>query len=76
MKRIRRAVSSSKALVRVRRQNNVNTLANLGFCFGDLVTKVQEEYPNQKIVVLLQSSRAPSVVLSARNGGNFYNKVL
>lgn len=57
-------------LKRVRRQDD-NSLASLGICFGDILPKVREKYPNQKIIIIIQSSRAPFILLSAKNGGKF-----
>jgi len=44
-------------------------LTELGICFGDILPSVRDRYPHQRIVVVIRTSRAPSVILSARNGG-------
>ncbi|KAI6242372.1 hypothetical protein M3Y99_00237800 [Aphelenchoides fujianensis] len=56
--------------IRVKRQEEEGgSLADLGICFGDILPAVREKYPNQKIVINIHTSQAPSVVLSSRNGG-------
>uniref|UniRef100_A0A915EHU6 Lipid-binding serum glycoprotein C-terminal domain-containing protein n=1 Tax=Ditylenchus dipsaci TaxID=166011 RepID=A0A915EHU6_9BILA len=52
-----------------RNKRQDNSLTDLGICFGDILPAVRERYPNQRIVVVIRTARAPSVVLSARNGG-------
>uniref|UniRef100_A0A7E4UTX0 BPI1 domain-containing protein n=1 Tax=Panagrellus redivivus TaxID=6233 RepID=A0A7E4UTX0_PANRE len=44
-------------------------LADLGICFGDILPAAREKYPNKNIVINVKTYRAPSVILSARNGG-------
>ena len=41
----------------------------MGICFGDILPVARDRYPNRNIVIQIHSSRAPSVILSARNGG-------
>jgi hypothetical protein len=56
---------------RVKRQEDEEGggLADLGICFGDILPSIREKYPNQKIVISIHTTQAPSVVLSSRNGG-------
>lgn len=55
---------------RVKRQDEESGgLADLGICLGDLLPAAREKYPNQNIIVNVRTYRAPSVILSSRNGG-------
>lgn len=44
-------------------------MTDLGICFGDILPAIRERYPNQRIVIVIRSKQAPSVILSQRNGG-------
>ncbi|TKR95969.1 hypothetical protein L596_010057 [Steinernema carpocapsae] len=64
-RRLRRAF-----LHRVKRQDDDGgSLSDLGICFGDILPAIREKYPNKKIAINIRTVRAPSVLLSARNGG-------
>lgn len=65
MRRRRNAIDK----IRSKRQDTGN-LADLGICFGDLLPAIREKYPNEKLIINIKTVRAPSVVLSSRNGGN------
>uniref|UniRef100_A0AC34F9M7 Uncharacterized protein n=1 Tax=Panagrolaimus sp. ES5 TaxID=591445 RepID=A0AC34F9M7_9BILA len=44
-------------------------LGSLEICLGDIFPTIGQRYPNRNIYIILHTSRAPSVILSARNGG-------
>ncbi|KAE9552838.1 hypothetical protein FO519_003951 [Halicephalobus sp. NKZ332] len=65
--RVRKSVFSE--VRRIRRQNDEEGgLADLGICLGDILP-VRDKYPNQNITIDVRTSRAPSAILSSRNGG-------
>ena len=67
--RFRKSVFSE--IRRVRRQSEDEEgggLADLGICLGDILP-IREKFPNQNIIITIKTTRAPSVILSARNGG-------
>uniref|UniRef100_A0A914QU99 Lipid-binding serum glycoprotein C-terminal domain-containing protein n=1 Tax=Panagrolaimus davidi TaxID=227884 RepID=A0A914QU99_9BILA len=46
-----------------------NGLGSLEICLGDIFPTIGQRFPNRNIYIVLHTSRAPSVILSARNGG-------
>ena len=54
---------------RRKKRQDAGDLANLGICLGDILPAVRERYPDQRVYIIISTERAPSVVLSARNGG-------
>uniref|UniRef100_A0A914YYB2 Uncharacterized protein n=1 Tax=Panagrolaimus superbus TaxID=310955 RepID=A0A914YYB2_9BILA len=46
-----------------------NGLGSLEICLGDIFPTIGQRYPNRNIYIVLHTSRAPSIILSARNGG-------
>ncbi|KJH42000.1 LBP / BPI / CETP family protein [Dictyocaulus viviparus] len=74
-RRLKKALIKLKSL-RIRRsakergkRQDAGGLADLGICFGDILPAVREKYPNQKIVIIIRTARAPSVILSQDQGG-------
>ncbi|KAI1724710.1 lipopolysaccharide-binding protein [Ditylenchus destructor] len=65
--------NSTKVLTPIKKlrhkRQDTGSLSDLGICFGDILPAVRERYPNQKIVVVIRTARAPSLLLSSRNGG-------
>uniref|UniRef100_A0AC35TMK4 BPI2 domain-containing protein n=1 Tax=Rhabditophanes sp. KR3021 TaxID=114890 RepID=A0AC35TMK4_9BILA len=55
---------------RVKRAEGDDALAGLGVCFGDILPQIRETYPNKNLVVNIRTTTAPSVLLSALNGGS------
>lgn len=75
---------------RRRKRQDAGDLASLGICLGDIlpvfsksyfthqwkiVQAVRERYPDQRVYIIISSERAPSVILSARNGGQWKIKM-
>lgn len=61
--------SKRKRMSRVKRQD-AGDLTSLGICLGDILPAVREQYPDQRVYIIISTQRAPSVLLSGRNGGD------
>ncbi|KAF7633517.1 hypothetical protein Mgra_00007098, partial [Meloidogyne graminicola] len=58
-----------KTLKRLKRQDS-SDLTSLGICLGDILpVSVREKFPNQRVYIIISTERAPSVQISAANGG-------
>lgn len=62
------AAAASKTKARRRRQD-MGDFSSLGICLGDILPAVRERYPNERVYIVISTQRAPSVMLSSRNGG-------
>ncbi|VBB27911.1 unnamed protein product, partial [Acanthocheilonema viteae] len=49
---------------------SLGDLADLGICLGDIIPAIKEKYPNRTLALLIHTSRAPSIAISRRSGGN------
>ncbi|RCN45712.1 LBP / BPI / CETP family protein [Ancylostoma caninum] len=77
--RRRRALNNSKTLQTQRavsigkgnrgKRQDLGSLADLGICLGDILPAIREKYPKQKLAIQIRTARAPSVILSAAQGG-------
>uniref|UniRef100_A0A915CIR4 Lipid-binding serum glycoprotein C-terminal domain-containing protein n=1 Tax=Parascaris univalens TaxID=6257 RepID=A0A915CIR4_PARUN len=56
-------------LLRRTKRQSIADLEALGVCIGDIAPALAEKYPNRKLFLIIRTARAPSVIISARNGG-------
>lgn len=50
-------------------EKSVESLTDLGLCLGDLLPEVRVNYPDEKFFIKVHSIQAPSIVFSAKKGG-------
>ncbi|VDM27981.1 unnamed protein product [Toxocara canis] len=56
-------------LLRRSKRQSIAELEALGVCIGDIAPELAEKYPNRKLFLFVRTARAPSILISARNGG-------